>query len=350
LYVNPAQLPGLEAYDLCTQQLINEVCLNGLAASQDNDWGLSLAPDGNLYVASGSGNNYTGAKIWKVSLSDFGTGVCVDPLIEADPNGASPTVGDAFLPTNELRGIVVDDNGFIYITERSILKYDSNGQFVAATPFDTVAGDGGYFQAQGLVLSETSGYLYVSTINNRDDCVSIIDPATMTYVGVGVPSPGDNSRAKGIAISQECCPTIPIQTIDQTVCSTDPVFLNEVYGCEGVVCEGLWELQNADPGITYETCDQSITPGIDDGCATFTKVSDGVGGLCGAFNITLTVCFSCEQGCPDVAAPEISITDNICDPVEAGSFNIDTPCEADNTIEFNCINQFGEFTITKRRP
>ena len=299
LYLNPGNSTAIEAYDLCTTDFIHEACMNGMATSAEIDWGLTFAPNGCIYASSGYGNNFTSAKVWKITPADFGSGVCVDPILEVDPTGADPSPGDSFLPDSFLRGIVVDENGNIYIVERignvdaRILKYDANGVFLDATPIDNTQGDGGYVQAQGIVYSETSGYLYVSTISKFDDCVSIIDPVTMEYVGVGVPSPGDGSAAKGIGIATECCPASNNIVIDTMLCNEaamGDIFLQELLGCDGVICEGLWTEDSSNTGVTFNDCNNAIQ--ISSGaCGTFILESDGSASAaqCGPFSITLNI-------------------------------------------------------------
>jgi len=193
-----------------------------------------------------------------------------------------------------------------------------------------------------------------------------------------------------------------VQTIPVNLCvaSLEELNLNEQFPCDGSVCEGQWTANDAPSGAIFNDCALTINP-TTAGCYSYTKMSGQLGPVnqCGAFTVTLDICIAVEP-----TVPAISFTDNTCNPDVTGSFNIDTPCSAGSTIEFsvdagatwsgtapsyddasavtvrarcvsdieatcisaetldvisspevccrpvNCINQYGEFTITKRRP
>lgn len=231
------------------------------------------------------------------------------------------------MPVGQIWGVTTDNAGNIYVVSRptgggsgQVTKYDANGVFVAATPIDSNNGDGGYANAIGITYSETSGYLYTSNGSDVEDCISIIDPATMTYVGVGAPAPpGGGTSPKGINIVTECCPVNNNISLTEVLCEPvdgEEFSLQELLMCDGIVCGGVWKEAISNPALSFNNCNNTVTVSAAaslTGCSSFTLQSEGIGvnNQCGAFNINLKVCFSPEQ---------------------------------------NCINQYGEFTITKRRP
>lgn len=339
------------AFDLCTGDSINSVCLD--QARNNEDWGFYYDERTATFYSTGIafGSNNDGAfngDIWAYTASDFETGTCVSPFISTDDGVVNP--GDVELPYGNLRGITTDLMGNIYVvfsdryallspTPRSakLVKFSPTGQFISEIPWDSVDGDGGYFFGQAIVYSETSNSLYVATGSTIEDCVAHFD-LDLNYLGVAVPpvATGD-AEAKGMSIVVECCPTEPVQVITDAICNaTLPynAFVNEVYPCTaGVSCEAPWEFDaaNSDAVANFNDCSQSIEL-TSFGCATFTQASDGAGlKQCGAFNITFEICV--YEG--DLAPPVISFLDNTCNPDVAGSVSINTPCEDGSVIEFS---------------
>jgi len=440
LYVNtqnPQNIDenGINAYDLCTGDQIGFYCLDGVTGLSDRDWGLYLDDNGIMYTTSDwrqEGNSRDAEN--HLFVFDTNTNLlnapgennptCIAPLISE--GATAPAIGSNAFVRDWAYGVVTDSNGFIYVVERTstgetdfpaggvddmarILKYDSNGVLVAITPYDDIEGDGGYFDAIGIVYSKTLDLLLVSTVSADDDCVALFD-TNLNYLGAVVPSPGDGSQGKTINITEECCPTSTSIVEDIALCNPtlgEQLFLTDIVGC--ILCEGTWTPDPAQNVFNFDACNNSIVIDALDECGTFTLVSDGTAALaqCGAFEVTVNICTTCDDECPTIVPPVISITNNICDPETAGSISLDTPCEAGNTIEYstdsgaawsttqptydtanaitvrarcvndadstclsnetvdvtsspevcatpcppvNCINQYGEFTITKRRP
>ncbi len=309
--------------DICSGTVINEVCFNGNTFA---DWGLFLDDNGTFYAATSY--ETTNANLYRFTINDFGTGVCIDPLISAGDNIIN--IGDNELPQTTLFGVTTDDFGNIYIVDKlpgqaRILKYDSNGNLLATSPYDSVDGDGGWFNTTGLVYSETSGLLYSSSESPNEDCVYIFD-TNLNPIGSAVgPSADGGNNAKGIAIQKECCPIPSTQTINEVFCtgsSNTPLFLNELFPCEGTICEGIWNPVDAASAAVYDDCAQRILPGISPGCYSFNKGSDGTGNKqCGVFNLTFnleviempSIAVSGNQlVCGDDLPQELSVT--ISDP------------------------------------
>lgn len=320
LYINPQLSNAIEAYDLCTGDFLYEACLgqsfDGVPTSNESDidWGFTIDDEGNMYVTAGFGNVYNGARIWKLTEADFGNGQCTEPWLTEDSSGAFPAPGDMFLPTSTGRGITVPGDGFMYYVELNegaskdarILQYTLDGQFVAATPVDNAENGTGYYKAHGIVYSETSGYLYVSTTSDTDDCVSIIDPSNMSYVGAAVPSPGNGTVAKGMNILNECCPSPNNQVVNRIYCretANERIFLNEIFPCDGIICEGQWIASSTASEAIFNECDQSILVGASVGCYNFSKQPEnGTTSTCGEFQLDFNI--------EIIEYPEVSVSTN----------------------------------------
>jgi len=417
----------INAYDVCTGDLLGFYCLSGIEASR-SDWGLYL-DNGILYATNdfrpeGSADDVPDnlfvfdVNTTPLSAPGDANPTCISPFISQGATG--PVIGSNAFARDQIFGVVTDSDGFIYIVERTrtgepdfpggiadgssrILKYDSSGNLVAVTPYDSDDTDGGYFQAIGIYYSQTLDLIFVSTASPTDDCVSLFD-TDLNYLGAAVPSPGDGTQGKAIFITQECCPTTTPVLEDITLCNPtlgEQIFLLDLVGC--TLCEGTWAVDPAQNDFNFDACSNSIVIDTPNECGSFTLSSDGTAALaqCAAFEVTINVCTT------TTAPPAISITNNVCDPETAGSINVDTPCPAGNTIEYsidsgtnwsatapaydtanaitvrarcvndafntcistetvdvtstpevcttpcppvNCINQFGEFTIQKSIP
>ena len=309
----------INAYDLCTGDLIGFYCMNNI--SEVGDWGLFLADNGDMYLTSDFRNptqsNDVPNNLYKFNINSTplnavgeANPTCVDPFITEGTN--PPTVGTNDFARDGIFGVTVDNDGNIYIVERTganyndfpggvtdgaarILKYDSSGTLVSISPYDGVEGDNGYFKAIGIYYSETLDALFVSTASPdlNEDCVSLFD-TDLNYLGTAVANPGGDTQAKGINIQSECCPNPSTIVIDTILCNlTYPVdiFLQDFLNCDGVVCEGAWTEDVANTGISFNGCDNSITISGDQACGTFDLFSDGSNALsqCGQFSITVNI-------------------------------------------------------------
>ena len=310
LYLNSARpTPSrniIREYDLCTGNLVDELCLN-ITISNLEDWGFYLDPRTNVMystaTSNGTTNQYDDIQVFRYTADDFGSPTCIDAFIEADDNVVN--VGDNELPHGFLRGITTDLDGNIYIVmndtqgplsgaSRSgrLLKYDPNGNFLAATPWDNTNTDpDGLFFALGVIYSEASNSLFISKGEPSANC---IQQYSLDLVDLGVavgPSTGSGT-AKGISIVRECCPTNNALVIDTTLCNPtvgEQVFLQRLIGCQGGICEGTWTPDPANTGMTYNSCDNSVTIDAASGCGTFTLSSPGTAATnrCGAFTLTV---------------------------------------------------------------
>lgn len=337
----------IDAYDLCTGNYINQVCLDDAANSED--WGFYYDETTETFYSTAAAFGDSGSAefegdLWTYTANDFGSGNCISPLISA--NDGVVNIGDAELPHGNLRGVTTDQMGNIYIvfsdrygnitgTVRSakLVKFSLTGQFISENAWDTVDGDGGYFFGQSIVYSATTNSLFVATGSTVEDCVAQFD-LDLNYLGVAVPpAAAQDTEAKAMGIITECCPDPAVQFISESVCNATLPYstnINELFPCSGgVVCEAPWELDaaNTDATVSFNDCEQSIDI-TSLGCATFTKAS--AGDQCGAFNVTFEICLSNDSPTP----PAISIVNNTCNPDVAGSINVDTPC-AIGTIEYS---------------
>lgn len=134
-----------------------------------------------------------------------------------------------------------------------------------------------------------------------EDCVTSFD-LNLTTATTAVPPTGTGADIpKGIGISTECCPTSNF-AIDTIVCLSNiasEFSVVEFITCDGAFCEGVWNVESADPAVAYETCSQSIqTTGL--GCIELTNASDGIGEnlQCAPFQVALKVCFDEQPAAP----------------------------------------------------
>ncbi len=413
---NPDEL--INEYDLCTGELTNTLCLN-VDFSGQSDWGFFIDPNTNIMYSTSQSDLSAPANagrnaVFQYTQADFGSASCVEPFIAGGDNIVN--IGDNELPHGELRGITTDLDGNIYVVMQEIfsgvtgvvragrlLKYDPNGAFLAATPWDTTDSTtdlDGLFFALGIVYSETTGTFFISRGDQFSNCIQQYD-TNLNDLGGAVPPAATGDVAKGIAIKTECCPNNAITTVDTIFCDRnigEQLFLKDFIDCDGTICEGgIFVADPANDSTIFDSCNNTIEI-TGQGCSTFTKGTDGMASAsqCSAFMITINICVDITP-----AAPAISVTDNTCNPDVAGSINVDTACPAGSTLEFsidggntwsttqpqydanpvtlrarclsefgcisaetadlttapqlccppeNCINQFGAFTITKRRP
>ena len=339
LYVAERKYNGIIAYDLCTGLEVSRLDFcegNG----NNGNWGFYIDPSTKLMYATQSQVNWRQKRVYIFSEADFTpTGTpCVSQIdtFRNDPN--------FLLGHGRLLGVTTDTAENIYLvvyTDETmagnptyILKYGPGPayDFIAKSPIDTLNDGMGFREAHGIVYSETSDRIYVSTNSPVDDCVSIFD-TDLNYLGVAVPAPGDSSQAKGIAILKECCPVNNNTTIDTTLCEV-PInttyYLQEFISCIGIICEGQWTEGLGNTGITYNDCNNSITIAAQHACGTFTLTSDGIGNnpQCGAFKITVNI----ETG--TIVAPIIAGDQTICLGEDPVAFTVSTPATGSNTITY----------------
>ncbi len=326
--------------DVCSQQVLGTVdfcdaSYGGLTGGLSGfDWGFYKDIRTNTMYATTGWNTGT-QEVFIFNLTDFDNdpATCIDPI----------TLGTA-LPDVFITGITTDADENMYIVTRgpnecgTIYKYGPgpNYPLLATSATDCNEDGTGYAQAIGIVYSETTNLLYVSTLSAIDDCVSTFD-TSLVYLGSTVPSPGTGDNAKGIAITKECCPTSSSVVIDTGFCASvgDNVFLQELIDCEGTICEGMWTEAVGNTGMTYNSCNNSITIDALGGCGTFTIASNGAAAnaQCPAFEITMNICATVT---PD--APTIAVTDNDCATNTPGAFSVTTPCGAGSTLEWSTDN------------
>ncbi len=334
LIVNdPAVINELEVFDLCTGELKGDICFNITSAQS---WGLYVDPrTDTIYYTS----PFNTSGVFKATLDDLNSGTCIDPFLSSTTG--MPNIGDNFLPNTSINpyGITTDILGNIYIvmipfygnTARAqILKYSPSGILLAQSILDNDGGDGtvGKFTAAlGITYSEITNLLYTSNgiLNAEEDCISVFD-TDLNYVGTGFPNPpsGSGQLAKGIGIVTECCPINNNVTVDTTLCATsinDQLFLQELINCDGTICEGIWQEGADNSGMTYNSCNNSITINALNACGTFTLESDGTGSNtpCGAFKVTVNISVNV------VTASVIAADQTICAGEDPAAFTITSP-------------------------
>ena len=303
---------GPAAYNSCTGQLLGTMCLNdengnplpfsnGLAPD-DQNWGLSYNKVIDRVFVTGRGGARRG--VWAFTSQELENGIlggpCIDILI---PMGTTSTinVGDNFIPTdlNQVTGVTSDNLGNIYIagiepsSTSSILKYNSNGEFIVRTSTNLA-----YQNTFGIVWSETTNRIYVANLTDDPsvDCISTFDANTLTYLGAAAPNPNlpDNNTAKALAIIKECCPVNLPSNFQKEVCGAigTVFYLNQVAfdDCDGVVCGSSWTPVGTLTGMTFDACDNSVVV-TGSGCGTFTLNIGAVTSTgCGAQSSTFTIC------------------------------------------------------------
>jgi len=180
----------------------------------------------------------------------------------------------------------VSDNSEVYL-----LKINASDGSLVQTMYEGGWNNAGYNGALGLVYAPTVGMLYIS---GYEDCISIVDPSDLSYVGAGAGAIPTGSTPKTIGIQKECCP-IPTDAIYENVFCTsrvgDTIFLQDLIQCDGIICEGLWQEGASNTGMSYESCNNTIAIASDNACGTFTLGSDGNGNnlQCGTFNLTVNI-------------------------------------------------------------
>lgn len=220
-------------------------------------------------------------------------------------------IPDRFRPN----GIFEDQAGNIYVVygqtaispgnESYVAKYDAMGNLVAQSAIDLDDTDGGWFDSRGLVVGE-NGFIYVSSedglVANGETCVTVFEDDGMgnlvelPALRVNAPA-GKNTEAKTINLAKSCCPTSNRASFEEEICydgsGDQKLFLGQILAaCNGgAIGEGTWTQVTTNANITYDVCDNSITV-TGSGCVNFILASDGTGPFseCGAFQIEVEIC------------------------------------------------------------
>ncbi len=345
LYSNPDYSSDdvrITAYDPCDGSLIGFIKLDTTGVLGREDWGFEINEEGKFYVTSGFGAQEKEGKhfiyAFTPTLADFTANTTYSPIISSD---AFPTISNR----TDLFGITSDPSGNIYVAlwdycedwacfatfNTWILKFSSSGTLLAQTfePGDGVNGGIGYNGARGIKYYDELGLLFLSGL---DDCVAIVNPNDLSYIGTGVGYvAGQNPKA--LAIVTECCPTNNNITVDTALCATsvgENLFLQEFINCTGTICEGNWKADAGNTGITFNACDNSISINNTSACGTFTLESDGSGKnpQCGAFKITVNILVG------NVTAPIIAGNQTVCLGGDPEVFTVTTPASGSNTVTY----------------
>ncbi|MEM9888430.1 MAG: S8 family serine peptidase, partial [Bacteroidota bacterium] len=314
------QEPEVFAYDLCDGSVVGSMQIHPSDNLTRGFWGFAVT-DTDWYAAGRNGVIYRGSLDPSMYTTPFTPANAGQALFDTDNSGSrgGPTTDPG------LMGIDVDEDGNIYViindftgTEDPavIRKYSPTGTLLAEVSAptgtaNTMNGEQGFSGSRGIVYSESSGLLYVG---NFENCLTVFDPTPvanpmggtdilpeLTTLNIGNPSGGD---PKGVAIATECCPAPGTSTINRNLCIgdfavNDVIFLTDLSGCNGAICDGNWTPQGMLTDITFEPCNNSITITGPAPCGTFLLSGGGAGQQCAPFSITVEIC---------VAAPPTSDT------------------------------------------
>ena len=318
VYMNDAFVGRINAFDVCKDTLLGTVALTGVTSES---WGMNLGRDNYIYATSNRGINQAIHQVYKIDpdLSNFTTpATTINPLFTFD---VSTYPGQS--SGGQVAGITTDENQNIYVVsarrgdrQATIIKFDQAGN-VLGTISDIDNNGTGFYGAIGIAYSEESGLLYLTS---TEDCISVVDPTTMTEIpSLSIPG----GQAKGLSIISECCPTNNNITIDTTLCVAtigEVLFLQELINCDGIICEGLWA-EGSNTGMTYDACDNSVTIDALNACGSFTLESDGTGNnpQCGAFKIEVNISVNV------VTASVVAADQTICLGDDPAAFTVTTP-------------------------
>ncbi len=283
------------AYDLCDGSLIGRMQINTSATLNTSTWGFHV-DDTYWYVMDYATTNCVHRGLLDISLYNAtGTNTGSQMTVCA---GDGPHMGI----TSDAAGnmyIVAKQDRDGQLNDFEIRKYSPTGALLAtaADPSNggniSTPGQAGFWGARGLDFSEKSGYLYVG---NFENCVTVFDSDLNQLSTLNVPNPGAGN-AKGVRIATECCPDNPNLSITENICAADATgttyFINDLFGCEAPVCEGIWtEDSNTSGGsIAYNSCNQSITVDGNSGCAVYVLISNGSGNKnCGVLDLSINIC------------------------------------------------------------
>ncbi len=294
---------NVRTYNLCDASYSGNVCLELADGTPSSTlWGMYQDPiTQDIFVFAEQGNG----SIFRFNESDIG-GACVTPIAtDLNATGIISSLGEVQGLTLDPDGNIylVNNDGW-GTTPAQILKFDPNGSFVCSTGFDMVNGDGGWYGAVGIIYSPSCDCLYTSNFSFVDDCVSQFD-LNCNYQGAAVDPTGTASNnvaaifGKGISIRVECCPTNPNTTETIEICDAqlgNKFFLENYLPCDSI-CAGAWTEVSNTAG-TFDPCDNSLTfqqPG--DACYTYDYVPTGtnLNEICSEFHIE--VCFNISSCC-----------------------------------------------------
>jgi hypothetical protein len=313
-------------WDPCTGVLIGKVRLgNG-----SDDWGFHIDDNGKFYVTN------TVGMIWAFTptAADFIAETYFSPVIDLGSNPSYGGLSPAYAGQG-LVGITTDDSGNIYVVEGNrdgnmppnytssrLLKFSPTYMFLGAGPIDNNSSDGGWCQMTGIVYSSTSNRLYTTSLSPNEDCVrrwttNLVDDGT----AIG-PVTSSGPFCKGIAILKECCPTsatVNVSACDATVGSR--ISLPDQLACDGVICDGQWQLQPGSTNFTYNSCDVTGTPTSFPSCATFTLTNATTPNApCAPYTITVNATLL-----QTVTAQTIAGSATVCPTDDPAAFTIVTP-------------------------
>ena len=261
----------VSAYDICSGDLLGTYTVCNDDTELDRIWDFSVDKATNSIIM----NTYSPTNGLAIGDLDANlNGACLE-IVPGTNNGHAV-------------GITRDSDGNIYARHwnGNLTKYDPSFNLIYNVSINVLTHDG-----WDILYSEKNGYLYLS--GNNGDCVSIYNASDGSYVGTAYPAAPDDGENKAMSIVTECCPTPNRQTINQTYClsgTNEALFLNDLFPCDGVVCEGQWIPVDAAAAV-YNDCDQSISAGIAPGCYSFTKGSAGLENYpkCGAFELNFNL-------------------------------------------------------------
>lgn len=344
---------------MCLNHIDNATPVSSLVYSPDNGernmWGLSYNENTEMVYVTRDLITSVYAFTRLQLESGIGGGPCINPIIYP---GSSPivNVGENLIPSNiYIKGVVGDNFGNIYVVgiEHTpnngfghVLKYNSNGQFIARTAFTPQM-----FTPHGIVWSESTNRLYVSNFTDDPiyDCISAFDASTMNYLGTAAPNPNlpTNNTAKAIGILKECCPINLPSTFTKYICggNGEKFFLNkEAFNtCDGIVCGSSWTSTSLN-GMTFDPCDNSVTI-TGNGCSTFSlNIAGVISTACPPQNSTFTICNSL----PPTITADISSPCDLRNNLHSisGSINMPAPPLAGTMI----ISVTGGIPLTYNAP
>ena len=287
--------------DACSGEILGTICLNNAGSgSWSSDWGLQVFQDGTILITDGQGwgpdSDYA---IWHFKF---------DPAMINNPS----TCIDALVVNNYLSSFydvvgITGDETYLYVLGRdasansTLMKIDANTGALVQSVSEGGWNGSGYNGALGIVHAPSSGYLYVS---GYEDCIAIVDPSDLSYVGPGNGTIPTGGAPKAISILSECCPKNNNIVVDTILCGSESesvtIYLQELINCQGTICEGTWIEGPQNIGLNYDNCNNTVEIVDANGCGTFTLESDGLGNTnnCGAFKFTINICL---EECPNSA-------------------------------------------------
>ncbi|MEM6317577.1 MAG: SdrD B-like domain-containing protein [Bacteroidota bacterium] len=314
----------IKAYSLCTGDLIGEMNIqpNGAFAG---GWGFYVNQEENRWY-------YPDRNALTVYTGSLDT-----TLYTTTPTVDGTAAFSLTLPTTGVipMGITKDAVGNYYIVFNTfagsaattyIRKYDASGNLLTTISDNTSGnntsnGQSGFWGARGIAYSEDQNKLYVGSFNN---CIAVFDTNLNEQVALNIGNPA-NTKAKGVSITKECCPTSSSIVIDTVMCSASVnqvFFLQDMINCEGTICEGIWQAGNGNTGMTYFSCDNSVRIDALSACGSFTLQSDGTSSnaQCGAFSISINI---------NVSNIDLTVTQNSCTDNNDGTFTANYTAQVD---------------------